>query len=380
MNILLYTWNAYGQEDLEETLKKLGHQVKKLYYIMHNFDVEPEFSAQLEKELDEQQYDLVFSFNYFQVIARVCGQRKVKYVSWIYDSPVFNVFSDTIKSPWNYLFVFDQEFAAVVKTLGAPHVYAVPLAANCERLCKYRMVDENYINEVSFVGNLYQETNHYDKIPNLPSYLKGYFESLMQSQKLIFGCDLLNQAFTKEIEEQVKQYISFDDESHFREIFLSLFLETKLTSMERIEYLQMLADKHDVTLYSKEENQNLAKVKIKGSVDYMTEMPKVFYNSKINLNMTLRSIHSGLPLRIWDVLGSGGFLLTNYQPELFDYFEPGKDMVYYESKQDLEDKVAFYLDHDEERKAIAEHGFYTMKENYSYDKIVPVILQKVMEE
>ena len=46
--------------------------------------------------------------------------------------------------------------------------------------------------------------------------------------------------------------------------------------------------------------------------------------------MTIRNIRTGIPLRVWDILGAGGFLLTNFQVELPDYFENGKDIVYYE--------------------------------------------------
>lgn len=52
-----------------------------------------------------------------------------------------------------------------------------------------------------------------------------------------------------------------------------------------------------------------------GAVDYYEVMPHVFKQSKINLNITLRSIQSGMPLRAWDIMGAGGFLLSNYQAD-----------------------------------------------------------------
>ena len=38
----------------------------------------------------------------------------------------------------------------------------------------------------------------------------------------------------------------------------------------------------------------------------------MFANSKVNLNITLRNIKTGIPLRALDIMGAGGFLLTNY--------------------------------------------------------------------
>lgn len=75
----------------------------------------------------------------------------------------------------------------------------------------------------------------------------------------------------------------------------------------------------------------------KGTVSYTAEMPDVFYRSKINLNLTLRSITSGIPLRA-DILGCGGFLLSNYQPELCEYFTPDVDFVYFNDMDDLDQR------------------------------------------
>ena len=73
--------------------------------------------------------------------------------------------------------------------------------------------------------------------------------------------------------------------------------------------------KHPVRLYTADKISGMDKVEVCGPVDYVKEMPYVFKNTKINLNMTLRSIWTGIPLRAIDVMGCGGFLLTNYQAD-----------------------------------------------------------------
>lgn len=50
--------------------------------------------------------------------------------------------------------------------------------------------------------------------------------------------------------------------------------------------------------------------------------------------MTSKPIRTGLPLRIWDILGAGGFVLTNYQTEIPEYFEIGKDLETYTCEED----------------------------------------------
>lgn len=106
-------------------------------------------------------------------------------------------------------------------------------------------------------------------------------------------------------------------------------------------------------------------------------MPFIFHQSKINLNITLRSILSGIPLRCLDIMGAGGFLLSNYQPELAEYFENGKEMVMYESQYDLLNKIDYYLSHEEEREEIARCGRIKIEKEFSYSKALPKIFDIV---
>ena len=98
----------------------------------------------------------------------------------------------------------------------------------------------------------------------------------------------------------------------------------------------------------------------------MTQMPEVFKRSRVNLNISRRGMRSGVPLRAFDIMGSGGFLLSNYQSDFLDMFKPGEDFVYYESKEDMLDKIGYYLAHEEERKAIARNGHEKVAAAHTY--------------
>jgi hypothetical protein len=95
-------------------------------------------------------------------------------------------------------------------------------------------------------------------------------------------------------------------------------------------------------------------------------MPLVFAGSRINLNISLRSIHSGIPLRVLDIMACGGFVISNWQPEIAEYFEEGKEIVTFRSLEECMEKIAYYLEHEEERKEIAAAGFRKVKERFSY--------------
>ena len=54
---------------------------------------------------------------------------------------------------------------------------------------------------------------------------------------------------------------------------------------------------------------------------------------------------------------AGGFLLTEYAPIIEKYFRVDKEVVCFRTKQELVDRVHYYLEHDEERRAIARAGW-----------------------
>lgn len=80
-----------------------------------------------------------------------------------------------------------------------------------------------------------------------------------------------------------------------------------------------------------------------------------------------------------NILGAHGFLLSNYQPELAEYFIPGEDFVYFESEGDLMEKAAYYLAHDEERIRIAGSGWKKVQENFSYVQSLKNIFREVFK-
>lgn len=72
-----------------------------------------------------------------------------------------------------------------------------------------------------------------------------------------------------------------------------------------------------------------------GYADYVCEMSLIFKNRKINLNITSKTIGTGIPQRVFDILACGGLCLTNYQQEVAVCFADGRDRVMYQSMEDM---------------------------------------------
>ena len=194
----------------------------------------------------------------------------------------------------------------------------------------------------------------------------------------LFGYNVIADGLTPEEFKKISAFIGFKNDGQMfldaRNMFINI-LEKKVTAVERTGLLKVLSRYYPVTLFSDVTDTELQNVAFKGYVNYLTEMPDVFRRSRINLNITLRSIQSGIPLRCLAIMGAGGFLMSNYQPELAQLFENGREMAMYESKEDLLDKVNYYLTHEEERKEIAYLGREKVRKEYDYK----VAVQKIVE-
>ena len=113
-----------------------------------------------------------------------------------------------------------------------------------------------------------------------------------------------------------------------------------------------------------------------GYVDYDTQMPNVFANSDINLNISLKSILTGIPLRVIDIMGCGGFALSNYQEEIMEYMTPGVDCEVYESLEDAYHKVRFYMENSQIREQIAYNGLKIIKDKFTFEDRIRTLLEE----
>lgn len=370
MNIFYLEWKSFCNEDMFEILQEMGHIVIKIPFQGLKESAEA-INELLEKNLQTASCDFLFSFNYFPKVSDYCNKHDIRYVSWVYDSPYIHAYSYTIINPCNMIFLFDYSMYEELKSAGISTVYYLPLAVNHERLGKLKnrnAMMQRHSCDISFVGSLYSEQKHriYDKFQNIGAYARGYLDGLIRAQIHVQGTDLLQEMLSENILEELERAYPTDPNSTTalppKAIYADYVLARQVTATERREILEMLGtiygkhQKKAIHLYTHDRNLQLPGISNRGPVDYYDEMPYVFLNTKINLNISLRSIKTGIPLRAMDIMGCGGFLLTNYQAEMFEYFEADKDFVYYTDYDDLRKKVDYYLCHDEKRREIAANG------------------------
>ncbi len=143
------------------------------------------------------------------------------------------------------------------------------------------------------------------------------------------------------------------------------------------------------------------------------ELIRLFSRSRINLNLNnprslwepfalgrlvaRRSIHNYIPdfhfinnFRSWrnmgvlqikarpfEIAACRGFCISGYADDLDTYYKESEEMVFYRTKDDLIEKIHYYLEHDAEREEIAEAGYQRTLKDHTYEKRFADIFKQI---
>ena len=107
------------------------------------------------------------------------------------------------------------------------------------------------------------------------------------------------------------------------------------------------------------------------------EVNTVYNATKICLNIHHRQSKEGVNPRTFEILGAGAFQLIDYKKELEDLFDIGREIVCYKKEADLLDKIVYFLENEDERNKIARRGHEIVKKKHTYKHRAETILRDI---
>lgn len=378
MNILFYRYGSICEPDIIASFKHLGFNITEDTREVYNKQLLPSDCIKgLNELLKQDTYSFIFSINFFPSVSDVCNIWGIPYLCLIVDSPVLELFSTSLANPCNKVFLFDRQLYNDFHHINPDGIFHIPLATNVrDNYATATMASAadraRFSSDISFIGSLYSEKCLYNQI-TLPEKMRGYVDGLIETQLLVYGYNFIEECVTPELIEAFckvrPELINFPDSMKVdtKAVIAQHIISVKVAEQERLRYLKALSEHFNVDLYTGSDTYSMPLIHNRGFAKTNTEMPIIFHQSKINLNLTAKSIRSGLSLRIFDVLGCEGFLITNYQAELPEHFNIGEDLEAYTSLDDLMGKCEYYLSHDKDRQEIAHNGFEKVKKYHTYD-------------
>ena len=388
---ILYVYGLSTEKNIVQTLRKLQCDVMEYPEVQDTSNMDEEKINALVAYVKEHGITHLMSIHLIYNVAVAAYWAGIKYISVIWDAPYLKAYTvmGTLDNIWYS--AFDKLDAERMRQGGCPHVMYQPLSVNRENILAWKkrfLAKRRYIHDISLIANLYED-NAYDRcLDLLPENMQAYFRSIFE--EAAFKWDGVNRVYGKtgqEILEYMKLVsptLKINNPYNVEDVryFEAMYLIRKLANIERVCVLNLLAEDHDVYLYTYSEVDEtlMPKVHRRPPVQVGEATSFIYAGTKINLNIALKGIKGGTTQRIMDIMGAGGFVLTNYCEETAELFEEDKEIVMFRTPEELIQKVDYYLEHEEEREQIARAGHEKAMNDYTYEKKIKRLLDWVTED
>ncbi len=387
MKALFYRSTEIGEENIIWGMLELSIEAVKSEYIVDLSRKDDDQTEIITKEISEG-YDFVITRNFSVNVAEACHTTGVPYISWCYDSPVMALYYKEALYPTNYIFVFDRKHLGRLKDIGIGNVFYQPLAANMTKaeLTIITPADiERYACDISFVGGMY-DYGYYDR------FKRRAGQEIIEECEQLFNkhmCrwDKDNSVFDELSDKTIEKLYSMLDDNRNTDMSISdryiteiLVLVYELTYRERYMVLDTLGQRYNMILNTRQPEKVSGKMhaKVFPGLDQLgEELFKRYVAASVNLNLTMRSIESGVPQRVFDIMSIGGCVFSNYQEEATELFEPDREIILFKSLEELMDKIDYYLAHERERVEICINGHKRVKECYNYPRAIKNMLARL---
>lgn len=348
MRVLLCKTGHRMEQMVKEGLLNVEIEVIELCKNPAEKEYEVEYVQELTEYIREQKIDMLWSIGYFPALSRGCAISRVPYIAWEIGESWNTLYSETIKSPWNYIFIAEERIAERFWKKNPGHIFSLQPGVNL----RDRSMQSNTVclcNTDSYP--VYYLKNNYSW------YAKGYTRGLIEAQQRVYGYHflpkLINGKYRTEMGKVLSEPYRAGDYSKKKiSVMLDDFLCDTITQNEREEVSNRIKA---LGLYSE------------------TEVPAV------NVCIPSRKCRTGIPYEMLLTMAAGGFILTGYQEGIAAGFNLGEELIVYEDMKDMEEKVKYYLEHEEEREAIAEKGRIRVENDFRLEDRLEEIFYAVTE-
>lgn len=352
-------------DDSIKAIMALGHDVRVIEPTRF-WHSNRHFIERLSWEIRDFRPDLIFSVDHVGLVPRLFELMRVPYGCWWVDNPFFWVTKEMLiqgVSDYACIFLWDRGYTDNLKALGFKEIHFLPLATNPERFKKIELSSrdkERFSCEVSFVGSstidiaLNFEEFFLKRIKD-PS-TKGFIKEAMR-QQAINPLDWM---------EGILKRLGLDPSSLEDGERFSRILEFASMAGYREGILKALST-FDLRVYGDSGWRRIIGEGVYfGPADYENDLPKVYNGSKINLNITMAQMKEAINQRVYDVSACGGFVLSDFRPDLERLFELGKEVVCYQNIKELKALCDHFLSHPREREEMADRAQKRVLREHTY--------------
>jgi len=375
MKILIPSAEGIIERQWISALKDLGHDV-----FSHEFNPYGIGNDKLSiiRMVEENEIEVIFCFDDDSeaTLLSICNDYNIKLAIWHHDAPY-----KFLLPAWRrhyrhvYHFCMDRYYVDIMRGAGYDKVRYLHLGTTPTIFKPSEKTRKEFTTEVGFVANLHIKKAH----DQWELILKDWNMSDEDSE-LVRG--LIGIAAHDGIDIPETINVLKDRGLHLHLIMLIIkFVETVASQERRKTPVLALRDLADLKVVGSDwDLVGVYQHQILPRIEYYNELPIFYSSAAINLNITQPQIRRGLNQRFFDVLACEGFLISDHNDEIAIFFTPGEELVIFDDVPDLVEKVGYYLNHPDKRKAIAHAArekvlaYHTM--NHRMEEVVRILQEK----
>jgi spore maturation protein CgeB len=121
--------------------------------------------------------------------------------------------------------------------------------------------------------------------------------------------------------------------------------------------------------------ERLPNLRYAGHAAPFTGLPQTYARTKVNVCISNALIDAGIPAKLIECLGSGGFALSDAKADLVRLFGNDVEEIFFRDADDLNAKIEYYLTRPTERREIVEGLRATIDDQCSIENLASLILQ-----
>ncbi len=369
LKVLFPTYSYLLTKEVQSALIKLGHHCRVLQLPSKEIPLS-QVSGLFLKEILEFKPDMVITINHYGLdregfIARALERFKLPCASWFVDSPflILGYYQYTI-TPYITIFVWDRDYIPIMKEEGFKEVHFLPLGFDEETFNPSRQGMDGEVFDLGFVGNsMFNKAKSRLQGLVLPESLKGQYHSVAKafvtSEHLLVR-DLLRERFVELYNDLVSlpptEALAYEAAVTWESTGLY-----RLWVLDSLKAFRPVVAGDDGWKDYLDQNYQISPI-----LDYYRELPGFYKSSKININATSRQMKRGLNQRIFDVPACARTLVTENTPGLEEILEPNKEVLVFDSLEELPMVVEKALKDDHYRRQVGISGARRVHSHHTY--------------
>jgi spore maturation protein CgeB len=356
----------------ERAFRALGHQTRTASLSAPGPQLVAEVTALLEWNPD-----LVIGYGHNAIISNPGGpifrRAGIPVAALHYDCPFF-VLGEPFKTEFRehreayHHFIWDQAFLAPFSAMGFRNVHPILLAADTE---VFTPAQPHHRFDLSFVGR------RSDAAAARRQRQQGFSAAMNE---------FVDQTIAAKVEQPALPTLAHWEairarrfpalavdwrDSGMATVYLAIHREA--TPLVRDRALRTLRGVHPTAFGAGWES--LEGVLSQPEVDYRRELPAVYADSRINLNITSAQLESSINNRVFDVAATGAFLLTDHRADLAKVF-PDHAAFSWRTYEELDAKAAHFLAHEGQRLELARELQKAVLANHTYRHRAEYVLEQ----